>query len=300
MSFSSEIKDKLALIENDCALCDREELAAIFKTAGKTNGEKITISTENRSVIECAARLIYRNTGTPQEYIHRVGSGIYEIVTDNEYLFENLADSLGLFDAETDGADLFECCRAAYIRGAFLAGGSITDPNKSYHLEFACRYEKYAAALEQRLAQLGIAAKITRRKGYHVVYVKEYETIADILGLMGAGGAAMEIYNVSIEKDLKNSINRQMNCETANMDKITEAYIRHLQAITLIKKTVGIEALPDNLREIAYARLEYPEYSLKQLGETLTSPIGKSGVNHRLNRIIEFAEGLKNERKETE
>jgi len=142
------------------------------------------------------------------------------------------------------------------------------------------------------LAEVGIEAKITQRKHYQIVYLKEYEAIAELLGRIGAGGAAMEIYNVSIEKEIRNDVNRRMNCENANMDKIVKAYGKHIMAIRKIERTIGLDALPEALREIALIRLEYPDESLKALGERLMTPIGKSGVNHRLNRLIEIADAI--------
>ena len=142
------------------------------------------------------------------------------------------------------------------------------------------------------LLKCGVSAKTTYRKGHYVVYIKEYSAIADTLGLIGDSSSAFEIHNISIEKDVRNSINRQMNCENANMDKVADAYMKHLAAIEKIKNTIGFEKLPEVLREIAKIRVKYPEDSLKQLGERLENPIGKSGVNHRLNRIMAIADEI--------
>ena len=189
----------------------------------------------------------------------------------------------------------FECCIMSYIRGAFLGGGSISDPKKSYHLEFDAKYEPEADRLCSMLSKCGVASKMTYRKGHYIVYIKEYSVIADTLGIIGDSSSAFEIYNISIEKDVRNSINRQMNCENANMDKVADAYMKHLSAIEKVKNTVGIETLPEVLQEIARVRVMYPEDSLKQLGERLENPIGKSGVNHRLNRIVAIADEISDE-----
>ena len=173
-----------------------------------------------------------------------------------------------------------------------MGGGSISDPKKNYHLEFDAKNKSDAAILIEVLKAEGISAKSTVRKNHAIVYVKGYEAIADVLGLMGAGNASMEIYNVSIEKEIRNDINRIMNCESANMDKVAKAYGKHILAIDKVCATVGLDSLPDTLKEIALVRMEYPDETLSELGARLEKPIGKSGVNHRLNRIIAIAEKI--------
>ncbi len=166
------------------------------------------------------------------------------------------------------------------------------DPKTRYHMEFDAKHESYANQIRDILSELGIGSKITCRKGRYVVYIKEYEAIADALGAMGAVGAAMELYNISIEKELRNTANRQANCEIANIEKTTKTAFRLIEAIKKIEKYMGFDELPETLREIAEIRCKYPEESLKELGERLSPPIGKSGVNHRLKRITEIAEKL--------
>lgn len=296
MSYSSDIKDRLAGIENECNFCDRAQLAAMVRYTGRLKENMLTLYTENETCAAKLCELTEKCTGISGEYEFKEKSRLYEyILSDNAV--DNLCDALLLFDDDCDALTPFECCRAAYIRGAFLGGGSISDPKKSYHMEFDARHAPEADRLLGMLSKCGISAKITCRKGHYIVYIKDYTSIADVLGLIGDSQAALEIYGISVEKELRNSINRQMNCENANMDKIADAYKKHLSAIEKIKKTIGLSKLPAVLQEIAEVRVKYPEDSLKQLGERLEKPIGKSGVNHRLNRIVEIAEEIDFNRK---
>lgn len=290
MSFSSDVKKRISTIENECEMCNRAQLAAMVRYMGKFREYDILLTTENESVIKCQQRLILETTGIKTEYEYKKKSRLYEMSIENDDVIDNLSDLLMLFD---DDYNIFDCCKMSYIRGAFLGGGSISDPKKNYHLEIDAKYEPEADRLCNMLKSMGVVAKKTNRKGHYVVYVKEYSAIADILGVVGDSMSALEIYNIFVEKDVRNSINRQMNCENANMDKVADAYKKHLSAIEIVKKTIGIEKLPDVLQEIARVRVEYPEDSLKQLGERLEKPIGKSGVNHRLNRIVQIADEIR-------
>ena len=187
----------------------------------------------------------------------------------------------------------FECCRKAFLEGAFLGGGSVNDPSKNYHLEFTTKTKLYAEDVMKVLELEGIFAKLTERRGRYTVYIKDYESIAAVLGLIGAGAEALELYNVSVEKEMRNEANRIKNCDIANLDKQSRAASKQLAAIRKIENTIGLEALSDVLREMAEVRKEYPDDAISELGEKLNPPIGKSGVNHRLKRLIETAENIK-------
>lgn len=293
MSFSSEIKEKISKISNECDSCDMAQLVAIVRFAGRITKDSVILNTENKWVAECIKRLIYKCLGVKTQAKYTKNTRLYEIVIDDNTACQTLFDVLMLKGDEEESLFCLECCMGAYARGAFLGGGSIIDPHKSYHLEFDARYESEALKLKKLFSNVMIESKITSRKGHFIVYVKEYSAIADVLGLIGATNAALDIYNISIEKEVRNSINRQMNCENANMDKIADAYKKHLAAIEKVRKTIGLSKLPDVLQEIARVRVEYPEDSLKELGQRLDTPIGKSGVNHRLNRIVAIADELK-------
>lgn len=185
------------------------------------------------------------------------------------------------------------CCKRAFIRGAFLAGGSISDPNKSYHFEIVCRTPSQAHQLKEMINSFEMDAKIVARKKYQVVYLKEGSQIVDILNVMEAHVALMNLENVRILKGMRNSVNRKVNCETANISKTVNAAVQQAKDIAYIRDTAGLDSLPDTLKEMALLRLEYPDASLKELGAYLDPPVGKSGVNHRLRKISEIAEGLR-------
>ena len=185
------------------------------------------------------------------------------------------------------------CCKRAYIRGAFLAGGSISDPNKSYHFEIVCRSIPQAEQLRDVINSFDMDAKIVARKKYQVVYLKEGSQIVDILNIMEAHVALMNLENVRILKEMRNSVNRKVNCETANISKTVNAAVKQLADIEYIRETAGLSYLPENLKEMALLRLEYPDAPLAELGTYLNPPVGKSGVNHRLRRISEMADGLR-------
>ena len=185
------------------------------------------------------------------------------------------------------------CCRRAYIRGAFLAAGSVSNPEKSYHLEIVCQDERQALFLAELLESFEIEAKIILRKRYHVLYVKDGTKIVEMLNVMGAHIALMDFENKRILKEMRNSVNRKVNCETANIGKTVNAAQRQIEDIKQLMKTDAYRALPPALMEIADLRVMYPEATLKELGELSTPAIGKSGVNHRLRKLSKMAEELK-------
>lgn len=289
MSFSSEIKTRSSQLENTCEFCNRAQLAAMIRYCGRIKENCVMLATESKATAKSMQDLIGKNTGIKIEYEYIKKSRLYEIIITDIQAIEEICDLLMLFEDDYTVVAPNECCKNAYVRGAFLGGGSVCDPKKSYHMEFDSRFSAEADRLCKMLNDSGINAKITERKGHFIVYIKDYSGIADVLGMIGDSKSALEIYNISVEKDLRNSINRQMNCESANMDKVADAYKKHLAAIEKIKRTVGLSSLPETLQQIARVRLMYPEDSLKALGQRLEPPIGKSGVNHRLNRIVELA-----------
>lgn len=179
-----------------------------------------------------------------------------------------------------------------YIKGAFLGSGSIIDPEKQYHLEFVCRSEQYATEFGKLLATYKINAKIVSRQGSFVLYIKEGEQIIDLLNVIGAYNALLETENIRIIKDMRNNVNRIVNCETANLTRTVNAAVRQIEAIKRIEKEYGFSRLPKQLREVAKLRLDYPDVSLIELGEMLNPKVGKSGVNHRLRKIEKIAQEI--------
>lgn len=185
------------------------------------------------------------------------------------------------------------CCKRAFIRGAFLAAGSVSDPNKGYHFEIVCHYEEQAAQLTRTMNTFEVEAKYVSRNGKFVVYLKEGAQIVEILRVMEAAHSVMELENIRVVKEVRGTINRKVNCETANIGKTVNAAVRQIEDINFIDEKLGLENLPEPLQEIAQVRLEYPDTPLGSLGQYLDPPIGKSGVNHRFKKLAQIAESLR-------
>ena len=185
------------------------------------------------------------------------------------------------------------CCKRAFIRGAFLASGSISDPEKGYHFEIVTQDERKATHLQEIICRFQIDAKIVLRKKSYVVYVKEGAQIVDMLAIMEANVALMNLENIRILKEMRNSVNRKVNCETANINKTVNAAVKQIEDIRLIEQKKGFHNLNEGLAEIAELRLQYPEATLKELGMMLNPQVGKSGVNHRLRKLSEIADELR-------
>lgn len=185
------------------------------------------------------------------------------------------------------------CCKRAYIRGAFLAAGSMSDPEKNYHFEIVTLHEQFAVQLQDVLDFFELDAKIVIRKKYYVVYIKEGAKIVDVLNIMEAHIALMNLENVRILKDMRNTVNRRVNCETANINKTVSAAVKQAEDIRFLQEHRGLSELNQGLQDIAYLRLEHPEATLKELGEMLNPPVGKSGVNHRLKKLSKIAEDMR-------
>ena len=185
------------------------------------------------------------------------------------------------------------CCKRSFLRGAFLTSGSMSDPNKSYHFEIVCDEAPLAEQLRELMLSFGLDGKVVERKQHYVVYLKEGSQIVDVLNVMEAHVALMEFENVRIMKDMRNSVNRKVNCETANINKTVSAAVKQTEDIKYIQDANGLDKLPEGLKDVALTRLAYPDATLKELGELLEHPVGKSGVNHRLRKLSEIAEKLR-------
>ena len=185
-----------------------------------------------------------------------------------------------------------DCCKAAFLKGAFLAGGSVTDPEKGYHLELVTGNERKAFQIQTMIREFELDAKIIRLKKYFVVYLKEGSNIVDFLNICEAHVSLMQFENERIVKEMRNSINRRVNCETANISKTVNAATKQIADIEKIRDRYGFANLPENLKEMAEVRMEHPDTSLKELGQYLNPPVGKSGVNHRLRKLSEIAEQI--------
>jgi hypothetical protein len=190
------------------------------------------------------------------------------------------------------------CCRRAFIRGAFLAAGAISDPVKSYHYEIACSSIARAEQLQMLIRPFGPDAKIVQRKKYYIVYIKEGAQIVDMLNIMEAHVSLMNLENIRIVREMRNAVNRKVNCEAANINKTVSASVKQIDDIRYLDQVKGIGTLPEGLADIARLRLEHPDASLKELGMMLTPSIGKSGVNHRLRKLSQLAEELRQNKEE--
>lgn len=267
MSFSGQVKEELAKCMAGSRHCQIAELLAIKTFSAKNLDEEAEAKKDE---------ILNDNELSVRKFFTLLKK------TDNIR-----KDVMALADIER------MCCKRAFLRGAFLCVGSISDPEKSNHLEFVCTSEDMAELLKKYMAEFEIVAKTVRRKKYFVVYLKDGEEIVDLLNVMGAHVSLMEFENQRILKEISNSVNRRVNCETANIAKTVNAASKQVEDIILIRDTSGFGGLPQNLREMAQVRIEYPEASLKELGSYLDPPVGKSGVNHRLRRLSEIADKLR-------
>lgn len=314
MSFSRKVKDELLSAVGSARHCQLAELAAVFSFCGYIQNEEdgrpvIGISTENKTIsIKCFTLLkktfnIYASVSV-RKHNRQSKTLTYELRVEDSHRAKEVLMALKLYDevAQICGNAggvvnplllKKDCCRRAYLRGVYLAIGSMSNPEKGYHLEFVCDKKEQALSLKNVLKDFGIEAKEVLRKKYDVVYLKDGEAIVDLLNIMGAHVALMELENMRIYKEMRNSINRRVNCEAANITKTVNAAARQVEDILYIREHMGLQKLPDNLQEIARLRLDNPEATLKELSELLDPPVGKSGVNHRLRKLSELAERLK-------
>ena len=204
----------------------------------------------------------------------------------------------GLLEMDNSLVVQMNCCKRAFIRGTFLSSGSISDPEKGYHFEIVCPDRGKAEQLQGIIRSFHVEAKIVVRKKSYVVYVKEGAQIVDMLAIMEANVALMNLENIRILKEMRNSVNRKVNCETANINKTVSAAVKQIEDIRLIKEKTGLHNLNEGLAEIAELRLQYPEATLKELGMMLSPQVGKSGVNHRLRKLSEIADELRTNEEE--
>lgn len=311
MTFSSKIKDELSRTEITDILSTKAETAALVRTMGYIsfkgfNKLEIELSTENAAIARRIFKLLKEAFGiTTQvsvEKTNRLKKHNNYIINIDDKLSKNFLQETGIADSDfnimtfdfgvPEALVKNDACKRAYIKGAFMGCGSISDPEKSYHAEFVSNREEHSIGICKLLEGYGINGKIILRKNYYVTYIKESEQISDLLALMGANNAVLEFENVRAVKETRNQINRVINCETANLDKIVDTSMRQINNIKVLKRYKVIDKLPDHLRELAYLRLKHTNASLKELGEMLSPPLGKSGVNHRLRKIEEIAEDL--------
>ena len=310
MSFSAQVKEELGKYVSKNRHCQIAELAAIIHyqghlARGRQGQLQLLIQTENPIVVRKCFTILNKafNIETAeieQECLQNHKNSVYTIVLEKEEDIMNIFQAIKLIDKDGVLHDLKDrvnpeiieqyCCRRAFTRGAYLCIGSMSDPMKGYHLELVCNNRNQAEQIKEVLLLFELDAKIVQRKKYFVVYLKEGSHIVDFLGICKARVALMNLENLRIVKEMRNSINRKVNCETANIAKTVNAAAKQIEDIIFIRDYIGFSKLPDNLRQMAEVRLEYPESSLKELGQYLDPPVGKSGVNHRLRKLCEIAD----------
>jgi hypothetical protein len=312
MSFSGLIKEKLAEETDQDRHCDLAELAAILTWCGRERTDEdgnhvFYIHTENAAVLRKCFTLIKKTyiiesevficreagqESAPDRIEIREGELLSEIL--NSTKLKKTAIPENSFMISNARILQQKCCKKAFIRGAFLCAGSVSDPEKGYHFEIVCQDEKRAVLFQQTAAAFHVQAKIVKRKKVFVAYVKEGEQIANLLRAMGADTALFDLENIRILKEVRNSVNRQVNCETANLNKTVSASVKQIEDIRLIRERMGgFEKLPEGLAQMAQLRLDHADASLKELGELSVPPVGKSGVNHRLRRLSAIALDLR-------
>lgn len=315
MTFSANMKTELARSSPDKKCCQLAEIAGFVRMAGtvKLSGNGRTdllLATENGEI----ARLYMQRlenyfeirpalAATPNP-LQKQGTA-YELLISSADNAEQILRETGILRVR-EGCNYFpndissdliraKCCKRAYLRGAFVGAGTISNPKKGYHLELICNSEALAGDFRRLINSLGFKAKIGRRKSNYFVYLKEGEQISDFMALLGAHTHVMAFENVRIVREMRNKTNRIINCESANLDKVVDSAARQMEQIRQIERHTGIDNLPDKLREIAYLRLDHPEATLAELGELADPPLAKSGVHHRLRKLGELAARLEKE-----
>ncbi|CCZ28537.1 putative sporulation transcription regulator WhiA [Firmicutes bacterium CAG:194] len=302
MSFSGQIKEELAQVISSPRHCQLAELAALVQFCGHIEEDgSLLVQSENPLVIRKCFTLLKKTFKIEAVAKSQMQTQNYRLFVTGEDAFRVL-EALKICDTAghlmmrhlTDPVLIKNsCCKRAYLRGCYMAVGSMSDPYKSYHLELVCGLQAQAEQLLKILHDFSLDAKMIIRKKYHVVYMKEGENIADFLNITEAHKALMEFENTRIYKGMRNMVNRKVNCEAANITKTVNAATRQVEDIRLIREKMGLEGLPEPLRQMAYVRLENPQASLGELGKLLDPPVGKSGVNHRLRKLGELAKELK-------
>ncbi|MCX7781190.1 MAG: DNA-binding protein WhiA [Negativicutes bacterium] len=311
MSFSAEVKNELARIADESACCPLAELSALMRMGGTmliggNSNLGINFTTDNAAVARKALTLIKRHYSLKTEVVVTRGRRLKK---NNYYMLKivptpvvtELLSSLGIlsgtgFAAKPAGGFLRRtCCRRAFLRGAFLGGGSVNKPEGDYHLEMVTSNLEFAKTLMRLMKSFKLAAKMTDRKQGYVVYLKEGDAITAFLRIIGAHNALMAFENVRVIKDMRNQVNRLVNCETANLQKTVNAAVRQVEKIELIAAKLGLHNLPQPLKEAAELRLAHPQATLQELVDALDGRVGKSGINHRLRKLERLAAKLEEE-----
>lgn len=275
MSFSKSVKEELIKHISPARHCQIAELSALLHYTG---GFRITekgfeLNTDNDLIVRKCFTLLRKTFNIDKDSVE-IDISVLKAL-DSDVLLQQ------------------SCCMRAYLRGAFLAVGTVSDPEKSYHLEYSCQKAEDADKITELLENFDINTRAFKRKNSYVVYIKDGSQIADVLNVLDAHVAMMEFENMRILKEMRNSVNRKVNCDTANINKTVSAAQKQIDEIKILMNSREYDELPDQLKEIAALRIEYPEVSLTELGEFCNPKIGKSGVNHRLRKLSQLAQLVK-------
>lgn len=322
ISFSQEVKDELSKQLSPARHCRIAELAAMLSLGGHMtrldSRNVLRFTTENMAVARKYFTLIRKTFNINMDlsiksYSNSKANQVYTLVLSDPESIDRILKAVKItIDDISDASNgkvawlnkssnlvvQNACCKRAFIRGAFLASGSISDPKKAYHLEVVLNSLDKAEQLQEIIGTFSIDAKIVTRKKNFVVYIKEGAQIVDLLNVMEAHVALMKLENVRILKDVRNNVNRQVNCEAANISKTVVASTKQIEDIIYIRDTIGFTNLAEGLGDIARLRVEHPEASLKELGTMLIPSIGKSGVNHRLRKLSMIADHIREHKEE--
>lgn len=299
MSFSSEAKKEIAAALPDKPCCRAAQAYGMLECGHAFSAAEISLQTEQEAIADVYDRLVSRVGGIPRptRTTLRRRTTLHHSAVEEETHRQALLDRFGHSGTEVslrlNRANLdCEACARAYLRGAFLVCGAVTDPEHDYHLEFSVPQYNLSRDIATLLREWDFPAKTATRGGSYVVYIKESERIEDCLTFLGATKASLELMGVKMVKSIRNDTNRRLNFESANMDKTVQAAVAQMNALTRIESTCGLSALPEELQEVARLRMDNPDLSLRDLGAMMEPALSRSGVNHRLQRIIKFAENL--------
>ena len=294
MSFSKNVKDEYCAMPWGDLCCVQAEMMGSLMCSARFRQGIVTISTAHEGYSKRLSSMMNEIYATTTIITH--GRELYNITVTDKHAYDEIISHLkeqAGFDAirGTMSKENFtdDCCRRSFIRGLFLSSGSVSEPNKSYHLEIAARRLSVAQAAIHLLAMDDIHAGLLKRNGYYVIYIKEGQQVSDFLLITGAHEALLELESLIVNKSVRNSVNRVVNCDNANTIRIAYTGARQQEVLEYISRTIGLGTLPDELQSAAQIRLEYPDMSLKELGELMNPPLGKSGMNHRLKRLEKIA-----------
>ena len=297
MSYSSEKKEQLALQLVKRACCRNALLYGLLFPHNSFDGDVLNFTTDSKVARDLAASLFMQCFGKEALFSSDKGKeeGNYALLgfagDDEDYGLHVVEICKAFISDENLNTSLLKCesCRANFMKGVFISSGRITDPEKSLHLEFVFTNSKSADGMKQYFYDLGLSPKEIDRRGNYGLYFKKQEEIEDFLATMGDSQGAMQIMNIAIMRSLRNNANRYSNCDAANLYKATEAASLQIQAINKLEETGVLETLSDDLKTTARLRVAHPEYTLSELSEAHTPVITKSGVNHRLQKLMKLA-----------